>query len=184
MEYENHDDNVIVSIDEAIKAGSFYPTTDHTIESGDVKAALETPGAVTVEGTFRIGGQEHFYLECNTTMCVPKEEGMVVHTSSQAPTKTQMFCASAAGIPANKVVCKMKRMGGGFGGKETRSVFVAAACAVGAKVTGRPVRVTLDRNVDMQTTGQRHAFVARYKAAAVVEGGQAKVRMRGAKRRA
>eukprot|EP00519_Triparma_laevis_P015336 CAMPEP_0182491596 /NCGR_PEP_ID=MMETSP1321-20130603/960_1 /TAXON_ID=91990 /ORGANISM="Bolidomonas sp., Strain RCC1657" /LENGTH=1393 /DNA_ID=CAMNT_0024693879 /DNA_START=184 /DNA_END=4365 /DNA_ORIENTATION=- len=175
VEYENHDDNVIVSIDEAIKAGSFYPTTDHTIESGDVKAALETPGAVTVEGTFRIGGQEHFYLECNTTMCVPKEEGMVVHTSSQAPTKTQMFCASAAGIPANKVVCKMKRMGGGFGGKETRSVFVAAACAVGAKITGRPVRVTLDRNVDMQTTGQRHAFVARYKAAAVVEGGQAKL---------
>ncbi|GMH77592.1 hypothetical protein TL16_g07465 [Triparma laevis f. inornata] len=175
VEYENHDDNVIVSIDEAIKAGSFYPTTDHTIESGDVKAALETPGAVTVEGTFRIGGQEHFYLECNTTMCVPKEGGMVVHTSSQAPTKTQMFCASAAGIPANKVVCKMKRMGGGFGGKETRSVFVAAACAVGAKIVNRPVRVTLDRNVDMQTTGQRHAFVANYKAAAIMEGGKPKL---------
>ena len=175
VEYENHDDNVVVSIDEAIKANSFYPTTDHTIESGDVKAALDTPGAVVVEGKFRLGGQEHFYLECNTTMCVPSETGMVVHTSSQAPTKTQMYCASATGLPAHKVVCKMKRMGGGFGGKETRSVFVSAACAVGAKIVGRPVRVNLDRNIDMQTTGQRHAFVAEYKAAAMMEDGKAKL---------
>jgi len=113
VEYENFDENVIVSIEEAIAVKSFYEMTDHTIESGDIAAALETPGAVVVEGKFRLGGQEHFYLECNTTMCVPTETGMTVYTSSQAPTKTQMYCASATGLPANKVVCKMKRMGGG-----------------------------------------------------------------------
>eukprot|EP00520_Triparma_pacifica_P017654 CAMPEP_0118636436 /NCGR_PEP_ID=MMETSP0785-20121206/2621_1 /TAXON_ID=91992 /ORGANISM="Bolidomonas pacifica, Strain CCMP 1866" /LENGTH=1412 /DNA_ID=CAMNT_0006527561 /DNA_START=58 /DNA_END=4292 /DNA_ORIENTATION=+ len=172
VEYENFEDNVIISIEEAIAAKSFYPMTDHTIESGDVAAGFETPGAVVVEGKFRLGGQEHFYLECNTTMAVPTETGLTVYTSSQAPTKTQMYCASAAGLPANKVVCKMKRMGGGFGGKETRSVFVAAACSVAAKIVGKAVRVTLDRNVDMQTTGQRHAFIAKYKAAAVMEGGK------------
>jgi xanthine dehydrogenase/oxidase len=167
--YENEEDTAIVTIEQARKANSFYDMTDHVIEFGDIKAGLATEGATTVTGKFRVGGQEHFYLECMSTLCVPTEgnTGMTVYSSTQAVTKTQTFCASAAGLPMSKVVCHMKRMGGGFGGKETRSVFVAAAAAVGAKATGRPVRVTLDRNVDMQTTGQRHAFVAEYTAAAV-----------------
>ncbi len=177
VEYENEDDDIIVSIDKAIEAKSFYPMTDHTIEVGDIESALKTTDAVVIEGTYRVGQQEHFYLETMSSLCVPTEgnTGMVVYSSTQAPTKTQNFCASASNLPASRVVCKMKRMGGGFGGKETRSVFVAAACAVGARITGRPVRVTLDRNVDMQTTGQRHSFVAKYKAAAKVVDGKPKL---------
>ncbi|CAN0046067.1 unnamed protein product, partial [Choristocarpus tenellus] len=65
-----------------------------------------------------------------------------------------------------KVICRVKRLGGGFGGKETRSIFLSCVAAVGASVTGRPVRLALDRDVDMQITGHRHAFLARYRAGA------------------
>lgn len=219
----------------------------------------------------KIGGQEHFYLEPNSTLAIPgevrallahlvclsktptsrtivpytnfsppntKQDGALeVWASTQNPTKTQNFCAYVCGVPANKarllcvcwlvclsvcmdvcaadalveevvpfacaydlsrsawmccptklvktdigrnapqfkpnlpptpspahhhqVVCRMKRMGGGFGGKETRSVFISCTAALAAHLTGRPVRVTLDRDVDMLITGQRHAFVAK-----------------------
>ena len=160
----------IVSIEQAVAAKSFYDMTDHTILSGSIEEAfdpaLHDDKLHVVEGTFKIGGQEHFYLETNSTLCCPSEDTLMVYSSTQAPTKTQNMCASAAGYPAHKVTCKAKRMGGGFGGKETRSVFVAAACAVAARVTGRAVKVNLERNTDMQTSGQRHAMMAHYKASA------------------
>lgn len=159
----------IVSIQEAIEADSFYDFTQHTLEMGNIEKTLEDSSdqnqtTVTVTGEFSCGGQEHFYLETNTTLVVPSEGGLKIYASTQAPTKTQFFCATATNTPASKVVCHVKRMGGGFGGKETRSVFASAAAAVAAKVTLRPVRLTLDRNVDMAITGQRHAFYAKYKA--------------------
>mmetsp|Transcript_8455 Transcript_8455/g.24854 ORF Transcript_8455/g.24854 Transcript_8455/m.24854 type:complete len:1474 (-) Transcript_8455:307-4728(-) len=176
VEYEDFDEwgpdsaNPIVTIEEAIAASSFYEATDHTLESGrSVEAALAEPGLKVVKGEFKLGGQEHFYLEANTTLAIPVEGGgMAVHTSTQAVTKTQKFVASTCGLPANKVVCHMKRMGGGFGGKETRSVFASAAAAVAALLTNQPVRLSLERDIDMQISGQRHAFIARYTAAATV----------------
>ncbi len=205
VEYE--DLPAILTIDDAVKAGSFYTnlgppavTTDHVVESGDVgvaEAELAADGAaprppplsqlassyagqyaassavvgekfVAVSGDMRVGGQEHFYLEPNATLCVPSEGGdeMVVYSSTQNPVKTQNFTAAVTGIRAHKVVCRMKRMGGGFGGKETRSVFVGLAAAVAAQVTGRPVKICLDRDVDMAITGQRHPFLCRYRASA------------------
>ena len=121
-----------------------------------------------VSGEVRIGGQEHFYLECNCAIAVPGEgDEIVIFASTQNPTKTQKFAARACGgIPASKVVCRVKRMGGGFGGKETRSVFVSSAAALCAHRLNRPVRLNLDRDVDMWTTGTRHPFLARYRAAA------------------
>lgn len=101
-----------------------------------------------------------------------QDGALEVWASTQNPTKTQNFCAYVCGVPANRVVCRMKRMGGGFGGKETRSVFISCAAALAAHLTGRPVRVTLDRDVDMLITGQRHAFVARYRAAAAPDTGR------------
>lgn len=167
---------VITNIEEGLKHGSFF-AHDHTIESGPkvdqvlTAAREDKDGAVVVEGEMKIGGQEHFYLETNATYVIPGEGGALeVWASTQNPSKTQNFCAYVCGLPANQVVCRMKRMGGGFGGKETRSVFVSCTAALAAHLTRRPVRVSLDRDVDMHITGQRHAFVAKYRAAATREG--------------
>ncbi|KAH9302057.1 hypothetical protein KI387_013640, partial [Taxus chinensis] len=87
-----------------------------------------------------------------------------------APQKHQKFVAHVLGLPMNKVVCKTKRLGGGFGGKETRSAFIAAAAAVPSYILQRPVKITLDRDMDMMITGQRHAFLGKYKVGFSEEG--------------
>lgn len=167
VEYE--DLPAILTIEDAIAAKSFY-SEDHVIDSGNVDDAW-SKADVVVEGEMRIGGQDHFYLETNATLAIPGENGgMELFASTQNATKTQMFAAHVCGVPASGVVCRVKRMGGAFGGKETRSVFISCAVALAAHVTGRPVRIFLDRDVDMQITGQRHAFLAKYKAAAQSDG--------------
>ena len=153
----------IFSIDDAIAASSFFEDR-HVIERGDLEGGFGAAAHV-IEGEMRVGGQEHFYLETNATLCMPGEgDEMTILSSTQNPSKTQNFVAHVLGVPANGVVCKVKRMGGGFGGKETRSVFVACAAAIAARKLGRQVRIVLDRDVDMQITGARHAFMGRYRA--------------------
>ena len=160
---------VIVSIEEAIAAKSFYPQ-EHSIISGDIEAAAK--GAdIVVEGTAKIGGQEHFYLETNCTVAVPLDGGQLeVFSSTQNPTKTQNFCAHVVGIPKAHVTARCKRMGGGFGGKETRSVFIAVTAALSAHLLGRAVSINIERDVDMSITGQRHAFLIDYKAGCTKDG--------------
>lgn len=180
--YGKPTEKVIVSIYDAIEAESFYEFSRHTLERGDM-SFLETAASmpdttgkptvgdvVKVSGTYHSGSQEHFYLETNSTLVVPSEgdTNLTVYASTQATTKTQNFCASATNTPASKVVVRMKRMGGGFGGKETRSVFASAAAAVASKIMSRPVRLTLSRDVDMKITGTRHAFVYKYIATAKI----------------
>jgi xanthine dehydrogenase/oxidase len=160
----------IFTIEDAIREDSFFDSIGHTIAEGDVDAALASKGSgdeevVVVEGEMRIGGQEHFYLECNAAYCVPGEgNSMDIVSSTQNPTKTQRFVASCLGVSEHLVVSRCKRMGGGFGGKETRSAFVACAAAIAAHHLGRPTRISLDRNEDMAIIGMRHAFVGKYKA--------------------
>lgn len=175
------DEKIIVSIEDAIEAESFFEASRHTLQRGDLEAITSLPdlpesvpdpkpgNLVSVAGSFRCGGQEHFYLETNSTLAIPSESDLTIYCSTQAPTKTQTFCASTTNTPASKVVVRVKRMGGGFGGKETRNVFAAAAAAVAAKMTNQPVRLTLARDVDMSTTGTRHAFLAKYKASALIK---------------
>eukprot|EP01041_Mallomonas_annulata_P005146 gene5146-10286_t len=159
----------ILSISDAIASNSFYPDI-HGIESGDINNAVRD-SAVVVEGEVWIGGQDHFYLETNCTLVVPQENGqMEVFSSTQNPTKTQNFCALVCGVPVNHVVCRCKRMGGGFGGKETRSVFIACTAAVAAQKFQRPVKINIERDVDMSITGQRHAFLCRYRAGCTADG--------------
>lgn len=81
----------------------------------------------------------------------------------QAPQKHQKDVSRVLGLPMSKVVCKTKRLGGGFGGKETRATFVGAAAAIPAYLLNQPVKLTLDRDIDMMTTGQRHSFLGKYK---------------------
>lgn len=182
VQYGATQGKIVVTIDDAIEAGSFYEFSRHRMERGDTSILssllssddfVGPPKAgdiVKVSGSCRTGPQEHFYLETNSALVVPSESdtNLTIYASTQAPTKTQNYCASATGTPASKVVVRMKRMGGGFGGKETRSVFAAAAAAVAAKRSSRPVRLTLARDVDMKITGTRHAFVSKYHASAQI----------------
>jgi xanthine dehydrogenase/oxidase len=96
------------------------------------------------------------------------DTNLTIYCSTQAATKTQKFSASATGTPASKVVVRVKRLGGGFGGKETRTLFSSLAAAVAAKISCRPVRLTLGRDEDMKLTGNRHAFLSYYKASAQI----------------
>ena len=150
------------TIADAIEHKSFFDegpfSTDHDLEHGtSVDAALAKPGLLVAKGEFKLGGQEHFYLEANTTLAIPTDDGgLHMYASTQAVDKTQKLTSRVTGIPCHKVLSKMKRMGGGFGGKETRSVFVSCVAAVAAHVLRKPIRISLRRDVDMGTSGGRH----------------------------
>ena len=95
---------------------------------------------------------------------------MVLYVSCQCPSDTQRVAAGALGVEMNRVVCKVKRVGGGFGGKETRTLPVSTICAVAAEKLGRPVRIMLDRDEDMLITGHRHSFLSRYRVQGILFG--------------
>lgn len=154
----------IITIQDAIDNNSFYEGHARQIIKGNVDAALPNAQHV-LEGTFQMAGQEHFYLETQAVLVVPKgEDGELdVTCSTQNPSEVQQVVAEVLGLPANRVVCRVKRMGGGFGGKETRSAMLAAPAAVASFRLQRPVRCMLDRDEDMMITGTRHPFMARYK---------------------
>lgn len=163
IEYEELEP-VIVTIQDAIKAESFYHEHSKRISNGNVEEALKTADHV-LEGSFQMAGQEHFYLETNAVVVIPKgEDGeMEIFCSTQNPSEIQQATAEVLNIPANRVVCKVKRMGGGFGGKETKGTILALPAAVASFHLQRPVRCMMDRDEDMMTTGTRHPFVAQYK---------------------
>jgi xanthine dehydrogenase large subunit len=132
------------------------------VARGDARAAM-AKAPLRLDGEIDIGGQDHFYLETHTSWAQLDSEGFVqVVSSTQHPTETQIIVARVLGVSANRVVCRSLRMGGGFGGKETQANGFAAAAALAAQITGRPVRVKLPRSIDMQMTGKRHPFFARY----------------------
>ncbi|CAK3988386.1 Xanthine dehydrogenase [Lecanosticta acicola] len=160
----------IFTIEEAIEANSFFDHY-HYINNGDVEKAFSEADHVFT-GVSRMGGQEHFYLETQACVAVPKPEDgeMEIFSSTQNPTETQAYVAQVTGVDANKVVTRVKRLGGGFGGKETRSIQLAGICAIAAKKSNRPVRCMLNRDEDIQTSGQRHPFLARWKVAVNKDG--------------
>jgi xanthine dehydrogenase/oxidase len=123
----------IISIEDAIAANSFQGV-ERNITNGDVEAGFRSSDIV-LEGDCKMAGQEHFYLECNTSIVYPAKEidEVVCYSSTQNPTKTQEYVARVLGIPSHRVICRVKRMGGGFGGKETRSLHLTAQAAVAAQ---------------------------------------------------
>jgi xanthine dehydrogenase molybdopterin-binding subunit B len=127
-----------------------------------VARALENAPEV-LAGTFKMGGQEHFYLETQAAWAECGEDGSVfVCSSTQHPSEVQTVVAHVLHVPANKVVVQSPRMGGGFGGKETQAATPAALAALGARVTCRPVRARWNRDQDMMLTGHRHPFLAKF----------------------
>ncbi|ALA18326.1 MULTISPECIES: xanthine dehydrogenase molybdopterin binding subunit [unclassified Chelatococcus] len=144
-----------LTVEDALARGETV-LPDYAFGRGDVEAALA--GAPhRLEGVLRIGGQEHFYLEGQAALAVPGEDGdMLVHSSTQHPSEVQHIVARALAIPDAFVTCEVRRMGGGFGGKETQATQWAVIAALAARATGRPCKLRLDRDDDMAVTGKRH----------------------------
>ena len=125
---------------------------------GSTRRALEA-APHRLAGTLKVGGQEQFYLEGQISYAIPQERGgMRVLCSTQHPTEMQHAIAHALGVASHDVQVECRRMGGGFGGKESQSAPFACIAAVGARVTGRPVKLRLDRDDDFLVTGRRHGF--------------------------
>ncbi|MBI1368481.1 MAG: xanthine dehydrogenase molybdopterin binding subunit [Planctomycetes bacterium] len=159
---EVDEDKPILTIDEAIERESFL-ASPLKIERGDVESALAS-APHTLSGVFRNKGQEQFYLESQAAIAYPGEDGQVrVVSSTQNPTETQIVLAEVLGVPMSRVVCECKRMGGGFGGKETQSVPAACFAALVAMRTGRSARVVYTKDDDMHITGKRHAYRTGYR---------------------
>ena len=151
----------VIGLPAAIAAGSFH-TEPHALKRGDAATALATAPA-RLEGEFEFGGQEHFYLETHAAWAEAGDDGSVlVNSSTQHPSEIQAIVAEVLHVARHKVVVQAPRMGGGFGGKETQGNGFAALVALAAVKTGRPVRVQLDRDLDMTLTGKRHPFHAKF----------------------
>ena len=147
----------LLTVEDALAAGETV-LPDYQFRKGSPETGLATASDL-LEGSLRIGGQEHFYLEGQVSLAVPGEDGdMFVHTSSQHPSETQHIIARVLGVPDAAVTVEVRRMGGGFGGKESQANHWAAIAAIAARATGRPCKLRLDRDDDMIMTGKRHDF--------------------------
>jgi xanthine dehydrogenase large subunit len=149
---------------ETALANNDFVVPPHAMQRGDPAVALAA-APHRLQGELQIGGQDHFYLEGQVSMALPQEDGdMRILTSSQHPTEVQHAVAAALGIAAHAVTVEVRRMGGAFGGKETQAAQWAVLAALAARVTGRAVKLRLDRDDDMLATGKRHEFRTRWDA--------------------
>ncbi|WP_017592307.1 xanthine dehydrogenase molybdopterin binding subunit [Nocardiopsis potens] len=152
----------LVTVEEAIAAESFHGARP-VMETGDTEAGF-ADSAHVFTGEFRFSGQEHFYLETHAALAQVDENGQVfVQSSTQHPSETQEIVAHVLGVPSHEVTVQCLRMGGGFGGKEMQPHGFAAVAALGAKLTGRPVRFRFNRTQDLTMSGKRHGFHAAWK---------------------
>jgi xanthine dehydrogenase large subunit len=159
----------VFTIDEA-KARKLYIGPTRIIRRGDVEATFAEAEHI-LEGQFRNGGQDHFYLESQAALVYPGEyDQLTVHSSTQNPTEVQDVIAHLLGLPASKVVVQTKRMGGGFGGKECQATHPAAIASLVALRTKRPARIVYNKDDDMAVTGGRHPFQNDYKVAFTADG--------------
>ncbi|HZV93959.1 MAG TPA: xanthine dehydrogenase molybdopterin binding subunit, partial [Caldimonas sp.] len=146
---------------EAHAAASYVLPPMHLVR-GDARAAIDSaPHRFT--GSLEVGGQEQFYLEGQISYAVPREDrGMLVHCSTQHPSEMQHHVASCLGLSSHHVQVECRRMGGGFGGKESQSALFACVAAVAAQRLQVPVKLRLDRDDDFLVTGRRHCFHYEY----------------------
>ena len=146
----------------AIEAGYPHVTAPLKLERGDVEAGFAS-APNRIKGRMVIGGQDHMYLEGQIAFAIPGEDDeVVVHCSTQHPSEAQHMVAHVLGVPSNAVVVNVRRMGGGFGGKESQMNIFAAVAALAAKKWNRAVKIRPDRDQDMTATGKRHDFVVDY----------------------
>ncbi|NHN57057.1 xanthine dehydrogenase molybdopterin binding subunit [Calidifontibacter sp. DB0510] len=152
----------LMTVPEAIAAESFQGAQP-LMERGDVSAGFARATRV-FSGEFEFAGQEHFYLETHCSLAVVDENGQIfIQSSTQHPSETQDIVSHVLGVPGHAVTVQCLRMGGGFGGKEMQPHGFAAIAALGATLTGRPVRLRLNRTQDMTMSGKRHGFHATWR---------------------
>ncbi|NUH66524.1 xanthine dehydrogenase molybdopterin binding subunit [Sulfitobacter sp. S0837] len=152
----------ILTIEQALAADSRFEDGPRIYQKGNAEAAL-SKASRRLSGQIEMGGQEHFYLEGQAALALPQDNGdMLVHSSTQHPTEIQHKVAHAIGRPMHAVRVETRRMGGGFGGKESQGNALAVACAVAASLTGKPCKMRYDRDDDMIITGKRHDFRINY----------------------
>ena len=151
----------VLSVREALQQ-SHYVLPPVFVRRGDADAALAS-APHQLSGTLEVGGQEHFYLEGQVAYALPQEQGQwVIHSSTQHPGEVQHWVAHALGLSNNTVRVECRRMGGGFGGKETQAGHMAVWAAVAAHKFKCPVKLRLDRDDDFLITGKRHPMVCDY----------------------
>ncbi len=159
VEYEPLD--AILDIETAIAKNNLLGPP-RKMERGNADSALKS-AQHNIHGELRTGAQEHWYLETQACLCIPGEGNEInVFSSTQHPSETQTLVAEVLGINRNEVVVEVRRMGGGFGGKETQGNHVACWSALLCKVTKRPVKIRLFRDDDMIMTGKRHRYLTKY----------------------
>ena len=152
----------IADVDAARAAGARLVVDPLKLERGDVAAGLAS-AKHRLKGTMLIGGQDHFYLEGQIALAIPGEDGDVtVWSSTQHPSEVQLMVAHALGISQNAVTINVRRMGGGFGGKETQANIFAVVAALAARKFGCAIKLRPDRDDDMLATGKRHDFRVDY----------------------
>ena len=153
-----------VTVEDALAAKTSDVGEPYAFVKRDAAKTLAT-ARHKVSESFRIGGQEHFYLEGQVSMAVPEEHGAVtVHCSTQHPSEVQFLIAHMLHLPAAMVTVECRRMGGAFGGKESQAAQWACLATLAARRTGRPAKCRLDRDEDMMLTGKRHDFRVDYQA--------------------
>tara|TARA_B110000438_G_scaffold12062_1_gene11793 strand:- start:11021 stop:13333 length:2313 start_codon:yes stop_codon:yes gene_type:complete len=150
----------IITIKEALKKKNFV-LKGKKIKRGDAKKAISRSKNF-LKGNFTTGSQEHFYLEGQVAFVIPKEDdGLLVYSSTQHPSETQQIIAKMLNQKSNSVTVLVRRIGGGFGGKET-NFLTSSICALLSKKTNKPVKLRLDRDDDIIITGKRHDFYSEY----------------------
>ena len=155
---------------QAAKAAQSYVLPPMQLTRGDYRQAYEA-APHSVKGELYVGGQEQFYLEGQIAYAVPKEDkGMLVLCSTQHPSEMQHVVAHALGVHSHNIVVECRRMGGGFGGKESQSALWCAAAAIAAAKLKRPVKLRADRDDDMLITGKRHCFHYEYEVGYAADG--------------
>ncbi|MDJ0340818.1 xanthine dehydrogenase molybdopterin binding subunit [Streptomyces sp. H10-C2] len=152
----------VVTLQDAIATESFHGARPLMV-AGDIDAGFDGSAHVFT-GEFQFSDQEHFYLETHAALALIDENGQLfIQSSTQHPSETQEIVAHVLGLHSHEVTVQCLRMGGGFGGKEMQPHGFAAIAALGAKLTGRPVRVRLNRTQDLTMSGKRHGFHATWK---------------------
>ncbi|UUU38649.1 xanthine dehydrogenase molybdopterin binding subunit [Streptomyces sp. NBC_00162] len=162
VEVELDEQPSLITLQDAIAADSFHGARPVML-AGDVDAGFGDSAHVFT-GEFQFSDQEHFYLETHAALAHVDEGGqMFVQSSTQHPSETQEIVAHVLGLHSHEVTVQCLRMGGGFGGKEMQPHGFAAIAALGARLTGRPVRLRLNRTQDLTMSGKRHGFHAEWK---------------------
>ena len=148
----------LLDVTQALESEQFVRPSHH-MKRGHYDDAMEQAD-YRLQAQQHVGGQEHFYLEGQVALVVPMEDqGMLVYSSTQHPSEVQKLVAEVLNVPFNRITVDMRRMGGGFGGKESQAAAWACMAALLVLKTGRAVKVRLPRSDDMTMTGKRHPFL-------------------------